>query len=573
MRTVIQMFFHAEAGNPWLILFCLLLSGLAGGLGIATLLPILSIALENGSDQSSELSQFFSGIFNSLGITVHLESLILFLVLAITIKALLNLLAMRYVGNASAAVAAGMRWRLIKRLLEARWSFFTAQPLGRLSHAISGEASRAASSYMIAANFFANGIQGLVYLAISLVVSWELALASLILGGGIAASLHFLVRAAKRAGHHETQRMSELSAFFADTIHNIKPLKAMARQDHFVSFFERKIRSVKKALRKQVSTGVARKTIEEIMKACLLGMALYFALVVLEYELPRVLVMVVLLTRMMGNIGKIQADFQSAAIVGSAFEAYNELLEKSTEAGERETKGKKPTLKHSIRFDGVDFSYGDRGVLCDASFEIPVGFSTVLTGPSGGGKTTIVDLIVGLYEPQRGQVLVDDVPLRELDLSQWRRMIGYVPQEIVLLHDTIYANITLGDASIGKDEVIEALKAAEAWSFVKDLPRGLMTHVGERGVRLSGGQRQRVALARGLVTKPKLIILDEVTSALDPETEQAICRSVRALPGDVAILSITHRPAFLNIADRVYSVEDGKVEESDTAHLETFSAS
>lgn len=123
MRTVIQMFFHAEAGNPWLILLCLLLSGLAGGLGIATLLPILSIALEGVGDQSSELSQFFSGIFNSFGIEVHLDSLIVFLVVAIIIKAILNLVAMRYVGNSSAAVAAGMRWRLIKRLLEARWSF------------------------------------------------------------------------------------------------------------------------------------------------------------------------------------------------------------------------------------------------------------------------------------------------------------------------------------------------------------------------------------------------------------------------------------------------------------------
>lgn len=573
MRTVIQMFFHAEAGNPWLILLCLLLSGLAGGLGIATLLPILSIALEGVGDQSSELSQFFSGIFNSFGIEVHLDSLIVFLVVAIIIKAILNLVAMRYVGNSSAAVAAGMRWRLIKRLLEARWSFFTAQPLGRLSHAISGEASRAASSYIIAANFFANGIQAFVYLIISMFVSWELALASVVLGGSVAAALHYFVRAAKRAGRRETQRMSELSAFFADTLHNIKPLKAMARQDHFVTFFERKICSVKKALRKQVATGVARKTLEEIMKSCLLGMALYIALVVLEYELPRVLVMIVLLTKMMGNIGKIQSDFHSAAVVGSAFEAYNELLEQSTEAREREASGKTPTMKHSIRFDGVDFSYGDRGVLCNASFEIPVGLSTVLTGPSGGGKTTIVDLIVGLFEPQRGQVLVDDVPLSELDLSQWRRMIGYVPQELVLLHDTILANITLGDATISENAVIEALKAAEAWSFVKDLPRGLMTHVGERGVRLSGGQRQRIALARGLVTKPKLIILDEVTSALDPETEQAICRSVRSLPSDVAILSITHRPAFLNIADRIYCVEDGTVEESNTVYLETYAAS
>src|SRR5690606_8181824 len=129
---------------------------------------------------------------------------------------------------------------------------------------------------------------------------------------------------------------------------------------------------------------------------------------------------------------------------------------------------------------------------------------TVITGASGAGKTTLTDLLLGLYLPDRGEVLIDGVPLAEIDLQCWRSMVGYVPQELILFHDTVLANITLGDPTISEERAEAALRAAGAWGFVSSLPRGLHTIVGERGTRLSGGQRQRVALARALVHDPKL---------------------------------------------------------------------
>jgi ATP-binding cassette subfamily C protein len=196
-------------------------------------------------------------------------------------------------------------------------------------------------------------------------------------------------------------------------------------------------------------------------------------------------------------------------------------------------------------------------VLHAVSLIVPTGQVTVLTGPSGAGKTTIADLILGLYQPDQGRVLVDDVPLREIDLASWRSLVGYVPQELVLFHDSIFANVALGERRIGEAEVQHALEVAGAWDFVRRLPDGLMTHVGESGAKLSGGERQRIALARALVAKPRLLILDEVTSALDPDTEWQICRGIRELSGEMAVLAITHRPAFLDIADVIYRVEGG----------------
>lgn len=202
----------------------------------------------------------------------------------------------------------------------------------------------------------------------------------------------------------------------------------------------------------------------------------------------------------------------------------------------------------------ISFAFGDNQVLENISMEVPANQVTVIMGVSGVGKTTLTDLLLGLYRPDEGEILIDGIPLEQIDLHAWRAMIGYVPQELILFHDTVLANVTLGDESLSAERAQAALEAADAWEFVSALPEGMMTHVGERGAKLSGGQRQRIALARALVHNPALLILDEVTSALDPETEAAICRNIRDLADSVTILAITHRPAWVDAADRVYEL-------------------
>jgi ATP-binding cassette subfamily C protein len=196
------------------------------------------------------------------------------------------------------------------------------------------------------------------------------------------------------------------------------------------------------------------------------------------------------------------------------------------------------------------------------SLDIPARSITVLTGPSGAGKTTIVDLLVGFHQPTKGRILVDGTPLSEVNLKDWRTNIGYVPQELTLLHGSIFQNVTMGDPSISDEDVRAALKIAGLLDFVDALPDGVATDVGQMGTKLSGGQRQRISLARALVLRPRLLILDEVTSALDHDTEQAICNSVAALSRQFTVVAITHRPAWLSIADRVYRVSDGQVSEA-----------
>jgi ATP-binding cassette subfamily C protein len=164
-----------------------------------------------------------------------------------------------------------------------------------------------------------------------------------------------------------------------------------------------------------------------------------------------------------------------------------------------------------------------------------------------------------LLRPQQGEVWIDDVPLAEVNLKSWRRMIGYIPQETILLHDTVLNNVTLGDPDLSATDVQDALRAAGAWEFVNSMPQAMQSMVGERGGKLSGGQRQRIAIARALVHKPKLLILDEATSGLDPESEAAVCDTLQQLRGELTILAISHQSALVKIADKAYRIQDGKI--------------
>jgi ATP-binding cassette subfamily C protein len=221
-------------------------------------------------------------------------------------------------------------------------------------------------------------------------------------------------------------------------------------------------------------------------------------------------------------------------------------------------------LAEGVRFEGVRFAYPGAGRDAAAGLDlwIEARRTTAVVGPSGAGKTTVADLVMGLVRPAAGRVVVDGRVLDEGWLRGWREGIGYVSQDTVLFHDTVRANLLWARPNAGDDEVWEALRAAAADGFVGALPQGLDTVVGDRGVRLSGGERQRLALARALLRRPALLILDEATSALDTENERRIRDAIAALHGRVTILLITHRLSSVRDADVIHVLEAGRLVES-----------
>ena len=359
---------------------------------------------------------------------------------------------------------------------------------------------------------------------------------------------------AKKAGRRQQTSTQGFVTLLSDTLIGIKPLKAMSRQEHFLPLLGRETRALRRSLRRQA---ISENMINEMREPIFMVFAvigIYLAQARFVVTMSELIVMAMLLYRTVSSLGRVQRQQQRAITLEASHRAVHKMIREAAAEREEFVGVRVPTLERACVFEHVSFAFGDKPVLADVSLALPADRLTVLMGPSGVGKTTIADLLLGLYEPQRGRILIDDVPLAEIDLRAWRGMVGYVPQELTLFHDTVLANLTLGDPAISEEDARRALETAGAGPFVASLKNGLRTTVGERGMQLSGGQRQRIALARALLIKPKLLILDEVTSALDPATEAEICDNVRALDGALTILAITHRPAWLEVADRVYEV-------------------
>ena len=560
MKGILRIFFSAEGTRPWMVLGCLLFASFAEGLGIATILPLLTVAAGTDPAESSLISQIVTEGLGLLGLAPELHVLLILVVTALVLKALVTLLAMTHVGYAMAHVATNLRSRLVKNLLQVRWGYFTSHPVGRFANTMSIDATRAGRTYLIAAEFLANSLQTVVYLIVALLMSWQLTLIAFGVGAGILSILSFLVLIARRSGQKQTDRTRELVTYLTDVLSNIKPLKAMAKQKAFGHLLDRKIAGVRKALQRQIVSVETLKALQDIFIALAMGAGFFIAVVFGNVATNTVIVMGLIILQVVKNMAKIQRYYQKVVILESPYYAISGLIEETAEAREAPHGGKQPTLEaEGCRFQNVSFSFESKPVLRRLDLHVPVGELTVLAGTSGAGKTSITDLLIGFYEPDEGEILIDGVPLRDLDLSQWRPMVGYVSQDLDLLHDTVLNNITLGDPAVTEADAKAALKAVDALSFVESLPEGLDTQVGEKGSQISGGQRQRIALARALAGRPKLLILDEVTSALDAETERELCMALRRLSESHTILAISHRPKLMEVADTVYQLAEGRV--------------
>jgi len=259
-----------------------------------------------------------------------------------------------------------------------------------------------------------------------------------------------------------------------------------------------------------------------------------------------------------GAISEVITDLQRAA---GATERLVELILSPSEIVERENARVLHHADTKLSLDDVSFSYSTRSdatVLKSVSFTVEPGEMVALVGPSGSGKSTLFDLIQRFYEPLEGSITMNEVDLRELKLSAVRGAIGFVPQDPVLFSGTLRENLTYANQQATDEEIGVALDLAHA-NFIKSLPDGLDTHVGEDGVGLSGGQRQRLAIARAILAKPSILLLDEATSALDAESENYIRESVDALKGRMTILVIAHRLSTVRQADRIMVLEDGQI--------------
>jgi len=556
---LIKDFFKQYPAQCLIVWSCLVVASIAEGLSLSTLLPMLSVATGNQAGMVDDnTADFLSSALDNLAINPTIGTMVVIVLVGLVVKALLTLLAYRQVGFTVAKIATDVRLSFLRALSASRWEYFLQQRTGRLANSISTEASASASAFQSVAALASLVSQSVVFMAVALLINWKIALLALAVGGVIFGLLKIMVSISRDAGSRQKGLFQQLMSLLTDSLSSLKPLKAMAREGEMDALLERQTRELNATMRTQVMASEVLKAMQELLIGFVLVAGVAVSLLIWKLALAEIMVLTIVLARMLTRLSKVQQEYQKLASKESFYWAMQGAVNEARDAREVPFGTHTPTLEQGIRLSGIDFGYGGSSVLADFELEIPAGQVTALIGPSGAGKTTAVDLIIGLLRADGGDVFIDGVPLTALDIRQWRSMIGYVPQDTVLLHDTILNNVRIGNADISEADALWALDKAGATSFIDALEDGAHTTVGEHGARFSGGQRQRIVIARALAHRPKLLILDEATSALDPATERAVSQTLRGLGDNYTVLAISHRPTLMELADNVYRIDAGK---------------
>jgi ATP-binding cassette subfamily C protein len=335
----------------------------------------------------------------------------------------------------------------------------------------------------------------------------------------------------------------------------------MAREENSHALLSSYTKQLRNVAKKDTFAAETLDGAQEILLMLTVVLTIYFTFERLDIPIEYSIILIILYLRAMKLFGKSYKQYQSYVGNISAFEKLTKTMNNAISHREQREGTLKHKLQGNIKFSNVCFSHDHKPILENASFTFYHNRFNSIIGPSGKGKTTLVDLLCGLYLPDSGEILIDDVPLNKIDITFWRKQIGYVTQENNLLNTTIKENITLGDTNFSLEQIESALKKAHCNEFVSELPDGIMSGVGENGAQLSGGQRQRILIARALVHSPRLLILDEATSALDIETEKSLSAIFKDLSRTITVVSISHRPALIEISDNIINLNDKDLDE------------
>jgi len=540
----------------------MVLCGIAEGLGIVALLPFIGILTNSDQENPHFIAIKIKELFNFIGLDVTILSLLILITIMMVLKSVFIMLAKIKAGYAGIKVATDLRIKLIRSLMKARYGLFIKNPIGLFSNALTLETKNVTRCYHNSCSVFSNIIQSIFYIVLASAISPQVTIAALIVGIVIILALGWLIGIARRLGQKETSLYKGLTIRFIDGLNCIKTLKSMGRENSLEPILRKEIDKLNETQKTYVLTQHGLLALQEPILVIALSCGMFIGITVLKTEFEALMVLALLFWRTLAMIARSQSLYQNISRTESYYWSIWDTINNAEKNEEQHKGNKEPHFNKKITVDNLTFQYEDTVIFDKINLTIQKGEYIGITGPSGSGKTTFVDLTIGLLYPHSGSIKIDNIPLNEIDIKKWRSKIGYVQQESILFYDTISINVSLGDSSITEEQVINSLKASGAWEFVSSLPDNIHTILTEKGSSLSGGQRQRIAIARALVRNPELLILDEATTSLDPETEKAVSKTIEKLKGRVTIISISHQQAMIDIADTVYALaKDQNIQE------------
>ena len=512
---------------------------------------------------------FLDGIHNSSP-SQALLAVIITIITLILIKNLAFFLQTYFIASVEEGMLRDLRVNVYSHLLKLDLGYFAKSRSGELTSRLTADVVRIKTTVTQSLITLIREIfLIIIYFIITVWVSWKLTLVTLAVLPPSMALILLLGKSLRRKSHRSQEKMADFASFLTETITGVRVVKAFAMESFEERRFLKSVNAHQKyeiALRRMKAMS---SPVTEFLGAVAAGVILWYGgNAVIDgtgMSSGKFIVFLAAALSMMDpakGISKTYASIQAGLAAG---ERVFGIIDTPPAIVECSSPVVPEPLKESIRFENVYFGYEpDKPVLKNISLEIRTGEIVALVGPSGGGKSTLADMIPRFYDPDKGRILFDGVDLRNLTITGLRSQLGVVTQETVLFNDTVMNNIAYGAENIPLEDVKKAAKIANAIDFIENMPEGFETVIGERGVTLSGGQRQRLAIARAVLKNPPILIFDEATSALDTKSEKLVQQAIDVLVEGRTSLVIAHRLSTIKKATRVLYIENGMILEEGT---------
>lgn len=536
------------------------------GIGILLLIPMLSmISFMNFEVEIfAPIVRLFQTLSPTLGLIVILGLFMMIIIVQTWLQRNLTIRDTRI----HTGFINDLRLRTYDSLLQANWDFFVKKRKSDLIQFLTGELGRVSGGAKIFLQFMTSVIFTFIQIGIAFWLSPVLTVIILLCGLILAYLSRQLVSRSQKVGSMTIDNAKEYLGGITDHFNGIKDIKSnmleSSRKDWLRQWN-------KKAAREHVEYVIIQTQSQlyyKLTSAALIVTLIFASVQWFQIGIEQVILITVIFSRLWPRFSSLQANMQQMAATIPSIQALIALQDECRRSKEVEHpyKGavdlRKMQLRSRLRCQNIRYRYDQETAeyaIDRVSLQIPANSMTALIGPSGAGKSTLIDVIMGLLKPEEGEIWVDDERLTADNLLSYRKMISYVPQDPFLFNGSIRENLQMMMPEASEEQLWEALDFASATEFVQRLPRGLDTHIGDRGVRLSGGERQRLVLARAILKKPAILVLDEATSALDSENEMNIQRAIERMKGQMTMIVIAHRMSTIRHADQVIELERGQV--------------